>query len=93
MPEHRSWADRQRTTLKELVPDDLLMVSDPLSAERRYTELLLELHVVAIDHGNDSAEADAVRDQMDEPGRAMNAESVERVNALATMLNAYELTL
>ncbi len=48
-----------------------------------YARLLVQLHVLIAEGKGDSAEADAVRDEMDAPGYALNEVEHARVNGLS----------
>jgi predicted Zn-dependent protease len=51
-----------------------------------YEALLRRLHDVAAQYGNDSTEADAVREQMDEPERRLTRSEINRLNGLSADL-------
>jgi tetratricopeptide (TPR) repeat protein len=51
-----------------------------------YEALLRKLHQVTAHHGNDSAEAESVREQMDAPERRLNRWEINRLNGLSADL-------
>src|SRR5437879_4699112 len=53
------------------------------SAVRTHASLLLRLHALFVNGKEDDPEADAIRDQMDEPWYAMTEQEQERVGGLS----------
>jgi hypothetical protein len=53
--------------------------------------LSCRLTVAQAEHGNDSPEADAVREDMDGPWYKMSKADIERVNSLRVMLNSFDI--
>jgi hypothetical protein len=67
------------------------MIATPEQTEppaRAYARLLVKLHGLLADGKGDTDEADAIRDQMDEPGYVLTAEQDNRLGCLSADLYA-----
>lgn len=69
-------------------------MADPTSRMtpvQHYAYLTIRLTIAQVEHGNDSAEADAIRDEMDIPWRHMQAEDIDRTRDFSSFINSFDL--
>lgn len=68
-------------------------IADPLTRMtpvQQYAYLSIRLTIAQVEHGNDSPEADAIREDMDKPWYTMSDEDRSKISAFNTTINSFD---